>query len=376
MFTSLRKVWRSRCGRILVTLVIGAIGAYLGPRINLPGGSLVGALCATAIASLLNAPMEQSPNWLRSAGRSILGLSLGISVTIETFYVIREAAVPVLTMLVMLLCMALITAFVVHRLTQLPLPTALCGASPGGLAAMISLSEDLGGDAPVVASMHVVRLVSVLLVVPAVVVGVFGQPISTADAAPVVEVVSSASQSGMAWRLAVLLAAGILVGNLANRINLPAGEMIACMVLAALIGPPLLGITELPQSWRFLSQLVIGAGVGATVTRKTLRDFKPYALAGILTTAFLLFLGFSLGWLLSLVTSLDLLTCIMGSAPGGADTMFILADELGADSELVAAMHIARLVMLLLLLPILVRLANDRLERQTARELAAVDMAD
>jgi len=365
--------WRTGLLRVLTTLALGALGAYLGPLIHLPGGSLVGALCATAISSLLKMPMEQPPGLLRSGAQSILGLSLGISVTADTIRAVSEAALPVVLMVLMLLGMALITAFVVHRVTHLPLPTALCGASPGGLAAMICLSEDLGGAAPVVASMHVVRLVSVLLVVPALVVGVFGDPSSAAHVVPAAIVEASVAQGSMALRLGVLLISGLAVGYLATRMNLPAGEMISCMVLAALIGPTILHLGVLPQSWRFAAQLVIGAGVGATVTRKALRDFRPYAWAGMLTTLFLLVLGLLLGWLLSLVTSLDLVTCIMGSAPGGADTMFILASELGADAQLVAAMHIARMVMLLLLLPILVRVANDRAKGRSAESQVVAD---
>jgi membrane AbrB-like protein len=72
-------------------------------------------------------------------------------------------------------------------------------------------------------------------------------------------------------------------------------------------------------------------------------------------TVFLILSGLALGWFLSLVSNVDLVTCIVGCAPGGADTMIIMASDLGADVQLVAAMHVARMVLLMVLLPSTVR---------------------
>ena len=61
------------------------------------------------------------------------------------------------------------------------------------------------------------------------------------------------------------------------------------------------------------------------------------------------------GLLTPAFTGLDLATCVIGSAPGGAEQMVLLAGELGGDVRLVAAMHISRQVVLMVGLPFLLR---------------------
>ena len=77
-------------------------------------------------------------------------------------------------------------------------------------------------------------------------------------------------------------------------------------------------------------------------------------------TAFLMASGLALAWVLSRVSSLDLITCIVGCAPGGADTMIILAGEFGANVPLVTAMHVSRLIILMVLLPPLISFSVRR----------------
>lgn len=348
--------WR----KVGCTLLVGAVGVVAARALSLPGGAFTGAMLATAIASLLQAPLGEPPKWLRSAARVVLGLTVGASVTPDTVGAVARALVPVAIMVVAMVALSLLAARLLSRLTHMDRATALCGSSPGALAAMVALSEDLGGNPPVVASMHLVRLVSVLLFVPAFVAAAF----SRGAAAPVPVAAVAAGPSLVALRLGALLGLGLAAGYVAVRLKVPAPELLAGLAVAALLNPLLLRVPALPSTWRVFAQWIVGAGVGATVTRQTLRDYRPFALAGGLMTAFLIAAGLGLGWLLYRASGVDLVTCIVGCAPGGADTMIILAADLGADPQLVAAMHVSRLVILMVLLPVISRVAARGVERQ------------
>ncbi len=341
------KSWR----RALLALALGAIGAVLARRLNIPGGAFTGAVVVTAVARLLNAPLAEPPARLRSAARIALGLTIGATITSQTLQAVGRALLPVAVMVSAMIVLGLLVAWALRRWTAMDTPTALCGSATGALAAMVALADDLGGDARVVASMHLVRLISVVLFIPPVVAKFI---IGGAS--------SAASTAGTAlnadwWRLGILLVVGLIAGMLAVRFKVPAGDILASMAVAALLGPTWLGLDSLPVSWKLFAQWIIGAGVGTTVTRAVLRDYRPYALAGGLMTVFLLLAGLVLGWSLAQISSLDLATCIIGSAPGGADNMIILADGLGADMQMVTAMHVSRMVMVMLLLPVLARYA-------------------
>jgi membrane AbrB-like protein len=346
---------KGKIARILLTLGVGATGMAVARLLRIPGGAFMGAFFVTALANLLKAPLGGPPKLLRTAGRSVLGLTIGATVTNETLQAIARALLPVSIMIVMLLALGLVAALLLQRWTHMPRATALCGTAPGALAAMVSLADDLGGDGAVVASMHLVRVVSILALVPPFVTTLFKPSLE-----PSLALAAAVAPDGMLWRLALLLAIALVAGFAAERAKLPAGEMLAGMAIAAILNPAWLHLGDLPAAMKLFPQWVVGSSMGATVTLSTLRHFKPYALAGGVTTAALIILGLGMGWVLAQLTSLDLVTCIVGSSPGGADTMVILASELGADTQLVAAMHVSRMVLIMLFLPLLTRTALGR----------------
>lgn len=346
---------KGKIAHILLTLGIGAIGMALARLLRIPGGAFMGAFVVTALVNLLKAPLGQPPKLLRTAGRSVLGLTIGATVTNETVQAVARALLPVSIMIVMLLLLGLGAAWLLQRWMHMPRATALCGTAPGALAAMVSLADDLGGDGAVVASMHLVRLMSIMALVPPFVTALF-EP----STAPSLALTASIAPDGLVWRLASILAIGLAAGLAAERLKIPAGEMLAGMAVAAILNPAWLHLGELPAAMKLFPQWIVGSTMGATVTVSTLRHFKPYALAGGVTTAALIILGLGMGWILAQLTPLDLVTCIVGSSPGGADTMVILASELGADAQLVAAMHVSRMVLIMLFLPLLTRVALGR----------------
>ncbi|MBC7254480.1 MAG: AbrB family transcriptional regulator [Chloroflexi bacterium] len=338
----------------LIALGSGLAGAFLGRTFDIPGGAFTGAMLLSAVAALSGLHLQEPPRWLAVTARIALGLTTGAAVTVETIHAVARAALPVGVMVMAMMTIGLTAAWALHRFTRMSLPTALCGAAPGALSAMVALADDLKGDTPTVASLHLVRLVSVLLIMPILATTVF----APSHLAPSLVAIAPVSAFGSHWvRLLLLLGLGLGVGFWASRHQFPAGDFLAGMLVAAALNPTLLHLSDLPSSWKLFAQWIIGCGVGASVTRETLRQFKPYALAGGLMTAFLILAGMALGWLLWAITDLDLLTCILGTSPGGATTLIILADELGADAQLVSAMHVSRMIIIMLLLPALVRLA-------------------
>ncbi len=349
--------WR----RVGWTLLCGALGVVVARTLNVPGGAFTGAMLTTALASLVKMPLGSPPKWLRSTARIVLGLTVGASVTPDTLGAVARSLLPVAIMVVTMVALSLVAAWALTRFTKMGLATALCGSSPGALAAMVALADDLGGDPPVVASMHLVRLVSVLLLIP-----VFVTAAAAGGAAvPVPVAPTPAAPDLLTLRLIALLLLGLAAGFIGIRFKVPAAELLGGMAAAAVLNPLFLHVPQLPATWRIFAQWIVGAGVGATVTRQTLRDFRPYAAAGGLMTAFLIASGLALAWFLSRISGLDLITCIVGCAPGGADTLVILAGELGADPQLVAAMHVSRLIILMALLPVITRAATKRLATST-----------
>ncbi len=364
----MKQVLASKRWGMWLALAAALIGVWAGRTLNIPGGSFSGAMLLTGIVNLWLGSLRDAPKWLQSAARSMLGLSIGASVTSATIQAIAGALVPVIVMIVAVTLVGILAAWAISRYTQMRLPTALCAAAPGALPAMVTLSEDLGGEAPVVATMHLIRLISILLIVPSLVSVSFTPQASALSALPVAAAAEVPSPLPPAVGLALLVVTGLAAGFLARRFNIPAGDLLAPMFVAALMNPTWLRIPVFPEGLRLFSHWIIGMGVGVSINARVLRDFRPYALAGLLMTAFLIASGFALGWLLSAITEIDLLTAVLGCAPGGATPLMLLSGELGADAQLVAAMHVSRILILTVLLPLLIR--------GTARRLAPRRVAE
>jgi hypothetical protein len=309
----------------------------------------VGAILAAGAASLLTRRLREPPSWLRAVARIVLGLTIGVSISPETLVQVARVLPAVALMIAAMIAFGVLLARAISRFAHMDLASALCGTTPGGLAAMVALADDLGADTRLVASMQLVRMLSIVLLMPILARTAF-QPVAPAGA-----LTPRAAEAYPVAALALLLLLGLAAGVAAVRARLPAGEMLAGLALGALAGRHWLGLGSLPSGWQFFAQWIIGAGVGASVTRETLGGFRRFALAGSLATVALLVAGLALGLLMRAVTGLDLATCVIGSAPGGAEQMVLLAGELGGDLRLVAAMHITRQVVLMVGLPFLLR---------------------
>ena len=195
---------------VIIALLLGAVGAAAGRALRIPGGPFTGALLLAALGRLLGGPVSEPPRWLRSAARIVLGITVGASVTLETLREVGRAFVPVVIMVLAMIALGILAAWVIHRATGMIWPTALFGCAPGALANMVAAADDLEGDPRVVASMHLVRLISVTAFMPALVLALFGAGSPVAASAPAAAAATAwpsvgALLSGDAWRLAVLL---------------------------------------------------------------------------------------------------------------------------------------------------------------------------
>jgi membrane AbrB-like protein len=348
-----------------LSLFFGALGAWLGPIVGIPGGAFTGAMIVSGLANLRLGTLQNAPAWMQLLARVLLGLSIGVSVTAETIAAVGRSLAPVSLMVVAVALVGVLAAWAINRRTGMKLPTALCAAAPGALPAMVALADDLGGEAPVVATMHLIRLVSILLIIPALVSTVLAPNVAGAVVVAPVAVVEAAPALPPLLGVAILVAAGMAASVLAIRARIPAGDLLGPMVVAAVLNPAWLHVVY-PEGLRLVSNWILGLGVGASINTVTLRRFRPYALAGTLMTTFLIVSGLALGWLLTVMTDIDLLTAVIGCAPGGATGLIALAGELGADSQVVAAMHVSRMIILLAILPFIIRAAARRLDRSGA----------
>ena len=107
------------------------------------------------------------PPPLRVVMQSFAGAYLGVQLNRQNIMQMGELLIPLVIMFVGIVVLVFITSFVMHKATGLDIAVCLLSSTPGGVAEMSLLSEDLGADTPKIAIMQTVRLFTVILTFPA-----------------------------------------------------------------------------------------------------------------------------------------------------------------------------------------------------------------
>jgi membrane AbrB-like protein len=140
-----------------------------------------------------------------------------------------------------------------------------------------------------------------------------------------------------------------------QRRKIPAAEIMAGILVAAVFNPLFLRLDSYPPVWQLFAVWILATNMGSQLTREALRAIRRYLPVCEALTLLLLTSGFLLGCLLYALTSLDLVTSLLGASPGGMDAMILLAGDMHANVPLVAAMHTVRQILILLTMPLLIR---------------------
>jgi membrane AbrB-like protein len=336
-------------------LLAGLAGLCLVRMFHIPGGAFMGAVIGAAAVRLSYARAKKPPQPLQFFARVVLGLTIGIPVTRQALEAASRAIVPIALMIIGLIGLSFFSAWLASRISGLDFTTALCGSTPGAATTMVILSDDLGGQSPIVTVLHTFRILLIVILMPAA-VGIFQSAGIVAGTAqtPFVQPGQTPYFAYYA-SLALLLACSLPLAYLFKRRKIPAAEIMAGILVAAVCNPLFLHMDGYPPVWQLFAVWILATNMGSQLTREALRAIRKYLPVCGALTLLLLAVGFLLGCLLYAVTSLDLVTSLLGASPGGMDAMILFAGDMHANVPLVAAMHTVRQILILLTMPLLIR---------------------
>ncbi|QTX33329.1 AbrB family transcriptional regulator [Aminithiophilus ramosus] len=156
------------------TLLLATTGGLVGKGLHIPAGAFVGALAATGTASYLGFRLAAPPKIVRDLAQLGLGSIIGLSATAETMRLLGRIFLPTLAITAVMLLWGLALALMVRRLARWNLMTCLIATSPGGITQLAAISEDLGADPLRVSLLHLVRLFTIYLILPPLIVRLAG----------------------------------------------------------------------------------------------------------------------------------------------------------------------------------------------------------
>ena len=337
--------WCNDTVRVIATLILATIGGYLFDLIQMPLAWMIGAMVFTTVASLAGAPLKASPQ-IRTCVIPVLGIMLGSAFTPETLDGIGRWLPSLGSMIGYVLFSALVIGALFYRFVGVGPITAFFSATPGGLATMVIIGRDAGGDERAIALTHSVRVLLTVLIIP------FWFRIFEGYEPGGMAALGSVSDLGLTDGVVMLLTAvvGIYGGRL---IRLPSAQLLGPMILSAVLHAGGFTSSKPPYEIVNIAQVVIGAMIGARFSGIDLRQVFRIMAAAILSTVFLVSLAAAIAALLSEVTELPFRALWLAFAPGGLAEMTLISLSLNIDPAFVSTHHLLRVLFMVLAAPLL-----------------------
>lgn len=149
----------------LITLTIAEIFGFLGKKSGLPAGAMTFAIFAVATFNIKTS-RAYLPKRVKLIAQCIMGMIVGLGVTVEDVQNMPTLVKPLVIVLLCTACCNYICAFLMHKICKLDVSTSLFGSIPAGVSDMALIATDLGGDAPKVAVLQLVRYIGIFTTMP------------------------------------------------------------------------------------------------------------------------------------------------------------------------------------------------------------------
>ena len=321
-----------------LTPLAGAAGGALASLIGWPLPWMVGSLLAVILLRCLGGLDLREVPGARKGGQWLVGTGIGLHFSPAVLEQVLAhggllLAGALLTSLTSLIGIALLRAAGHDR------ATAFFASMPGGASEMVNLGQRNGAQAGEVAAGQSLRLLLVVLLVPALFQWWLG-------AAPALAQTHGHSQP---LALAALLAGGALLGLLGQRLRQPNPWLLGPILFAAAGAVWLDQPLSLPPGTSELGQWLIGSALGCHFSREFFRR-APRFLALVLGATLLAMCAAALaaealGWL----GALDQRSLMLGMMPGGIAELSLTAEALALSVPLITGLQVLRLMCVLFL---------------------------
>lgn len=319
------------------TPLAGLAGGAIASLIGWPLPWMIGSLLAIILVRCLTPwQLQEIPNG-RKFGQWVIGTGIGLHFT----PVVMEQVAGHFGLIffgALLTSVSSVVGVWLLRRTGEDRATAFFSSMPGGSGEMVNLGARNGANLSQVAAGQSLRVLVVVLCVPAVFKYLLG------EGAPL------SHQGVVDWRWLVLIfPLGAVLGWAWQRLGQPNPWLFGPLLLSALMSLGLDLHISLPNGASQLGQWLIGSGLGCHFNRAFFRRAPSFLGRTLVATALTMLIAGGCAWALSVFTHLDLRSLTLGMMPGGIAEMSLTAETLQLSVPLVTAMQVMRLLFVLFL---------------------------
>jgi membrane AbrB-like protein len=153
---------------LLAYLGLGLLGGFLGSKLKIPAGALIGAMVTIIAFKMIARVHWEIPKSFTFALQVFLGIMVGATFQPELLQAMKKIAFPVIISCVILVGGGVLMAVIFTRLGLLDIGTAYLGTSPGAMSALVVLALESKAHPMLVVCFHFFRVIVVILTAPLV----------------------------------------------------------------------------------------------------------------------------------------------------------------------------------------------------------------
>ncbi len=337
---------------LALTSCVAAVSAVL-TLAGFPSPLLFGGLLGGLVFALASPRSVAVPGWSFTIGQGIIGVTIGAIVDFDALADLGSDWPVVIVISIVTLVLSVVAAQLLRLHRGVSAVTASFALVAGGASGMTAISRDLGADDRVVTVIQYLRVLIVLLAMPAAVSLVFhaDEGATSGSAAPHTTVAALVYAA-----LAVGL--GIVAGRVLHLLS-PAllGALAVAVVLSTV---PVFRDVQVPVWVQGIGYLLIGVQVGLRFTVSSLRAIGRMLPTALLVIVFIIASCAAFGVLLADLTGVSQLDAYLATTPGGLYAVLATSADTGGNVTFVTAVQLIRLLLVLVAAPLLARWLTSR----------------
>ncbi|WP_026701248.1 AbrB family transcriptional regulator [Salibacterium aidingense] len=327
------------------TIVVAVVAGLIFNVLKIPLPWMLGPMTGLI---LWRGGTGRSPRWPvqgKNLGLVFIGYMIGVSVTTSTLIQIGQQLHFIALATILTISVSILIGSLVFKKMGMKWADVVFGSIPGGLSQVAALSEEVNQvDATKVLFMQMIRIITVIFVVPFLVV----HQVALTNGASA----SSAYNPFFSWlsfsHLAVLLLCGI-VAFFINKTGFPVAFLTGPLLTVAAVNI-LFGTTaELPSLLTVAAQVLLGTHFGLQMDPGLIKRSKWIGVCTFMCSLVLIVASLGLSYFLTSVTTMNLATAFLSTAPGGLAEMTVTGSGVGADLAMISGYQLFRILFILFL---------------------------
>ncbi|WP_293799363.1 AbrB family transcriptional regulator [uncultured Bosea sp.] len=326
--------------RFALALALGGLGGWLFVQAKLPLPWMLGSMVFCTFAALINLPVA-APAVIRPPMTAVIGVMLGASFKPDVVSQLPNWLPTLAGLVLFMVACGLCCVSYFRRVAGFDPVTAFFSGMPGGLIEMVTVGEEKGGDARIIALIHSARILLVVMTLPFIVQWIGGVTLGGGRVAG--PSIMQTPFSSELWLIGCGIA-GVIVGHW---LRMPAKFLLGPMLVSAIVHVTGLSAALPPAEIVNAAQLILGVTIGCRFVGTAPRIILRVLLLSVGSTVILLALTLGFAWLVAQLSVHGHVPLILAYSPGGLAEMSLIALALHTEVAFVAAHHIIRVFLVM-----------------------------